>query len=433
MFTNQNFRCLFRTSSRCCVHDSIPSPLPHSSLSTSLADPLALLTYTQQTVLMPPSLPKDQSNESVPDRLTPPWNHPRRSQSGSGARSPAFTNYSSTRDNLINKAERLNRRVLATVEKMTMLQRILAVVGILTLATLGILFLVFNEKIFGALEPLAAKWKDTTGGWTILWAITFVAAFPPMIGYSTCATTAGFVYGIWEGWLILATATVVGSTCSFVASRTVLRKYVERWIAGDKRFAALTLILKHDGLKLLCMIRLCPLPYSLSNGAMSTFPTVHPGMYALATTMITPKLFIHVFIGSRLAAIAKSGEEMSAGDRAVNYAGIAIGAVVGAGTGWYIYRQTMARAAELEAEDVSDVRTSIRRTGMPPRRFTDDPETALAADTVAEDAHEDEPDFFDEDAPVNSGYRDESDAESDVFGAGDGDDERAIGMRRQSS
>lgn len=323
---------------------------------------------------------------------------------------------------------------MATVKKMTMLQRILVVVGMVVMATLSILFLVFNEKIFGALEPLAEKWKDTTGGWTILWAITFVAAFPPMIGYSTCATTAGFVYGVGEGWLILATATVAGSTCSFLASRTVLRKFVERWVANDRRFAALTLTLKHDGLKLLCMIRLCPLPYSLSNGAISMFPTVHPAMYALATTMITPKLLIHVFIGSRLAAIARSGEKMTAGTRAVNYASIAIGALVGAFTGWYIYRKTMARAAELEAEEIADIRDSVRRTGMPPRQFSDDPETALAAESLAEDEEDDEPDFFDEDAPMKkAGYHDESDADSDVFGAGDGEDEDgAIGMRRQS-
>ena len=382
---------------------------------------------------MPPSLPKDSSNESIPDRLTPAWNHPRRSQS-IGARSPGFANYTSTtfRDNLINKAERFNRRILSTIEKMTIVQRILVGVGIVVLATLGILFLVFNEKIFGALEPVAEKWKDTTGGWTILWAITFVAAFPPMIGFSTCATTAGFVYGVWEGWLILATATVAGSTCAFLASRTVLRKFVERWVANDKRFAALTLTLKHDGLKLLIMIRLCPLPYSISNGAMSMFPTVHPAMYALATTMITPKLFIHVFIGSRLAAIARSGGQMSAGTRAVNYTSIAIGALVGAFTGWYIYRKTMARAAELEAEEIADVRDSVRRTGMPPRRFSDDPETTLAAETLAEDEDDDEPDFFNEDAPAKSGYHDESDAESDVFGAGDGEDHDVIGMRRQS-
>lgn len=41
---------------------------------------------------------------------------------------------------------------------------------------------------------------------------------------------------------------------------------------------------------------------------------------------------------------------MSAGDRAINYASMAFGGLVGTAVGLIIYRRTMARAAELEAE-----------------------------------------------------------------------------------
>lgn len=82
---------------------------------------------------------------------------------------------------------------------MNRLQRVLAGIGLVTLVGLGILFLVFNEKIFGWLQPYAVRWKKMTGGWLILWAITWVAAFPPLIGFSTCGTIAGFVYGFPEG------------------------------------------------------------------------------------------------------------------------------------------------------------------------------------------------------------------------------------------
>jgi uncharacterized membrane protein YdjX (TVP38/TMEM64 family) len=310
---------------------------------------------------------------------------------------------------------------LSVWKKLTTLQKVLVVVALVLINVGGILFLVFNEKIFGWLQPYAEKWKHTTGGWTILWAITFLTAFPPIIGYSSCGTTAGFVYGIWEGWLILATATIVGSFCSFIASRTVLKKYVERLVANDKRFAALTLTLKQDGIKLLCLIRLCPLPYSLSNGAMSTFPTVQPHMYALATALITPKLFIHVFIGSRLAAIAKSGEQMSAGTKAVNYTSIVVGGLVGAGVGWYIYRSTIQRARELETQEAANVQDTIRRTGAPPKQFMDDPEAQLAAETLADDT----PDYFDE--TTEPQYRDETD--EDPFSRGDDIDHGAIVMQ----
>ena len=138
-------------------------------------------------------------------------------------------------------------------------------------------------------------------------------------------------------WFIVATATVAGSTCSFLVSRTILSNFVHRLVANDTRFAALSLVLKHDGLKLLIMIRLCPLPYSISNGAISTFPTVQPLIFALATAIASPKLLIHVFIGARMAAIA--GGHMDAGTKAINYISIIGGAIIGILTGWLIYRR----------------------------------------------------------------------------------------------
>lgn len=332
------------------------------------------------------------------------------------------------RDELINNAEKIHRRVMATYNKMSPLQRVIAFVLMLAAGVTGLLFLIFNERIFGFLEPYAEKWKHTTGGWTILWALTFLTAFPPMIGYSTCGTMAGFVYGVGEGWIIYASATIAGSFCSFIVSRTILRQYVERMIKNDKRFAALTLTLKEDGLKLLCMIRLCPLPYSLSNGAMSTFPTVEPSAYALATALITPKLLIHVFIGSRLAEIAKNKGEMSAGTKALNWASIAFFGVLGASVGWFIYQKTMQRARQLEADEQDRVRQATRTIGHLPGEFADDPEAQVAAGTLAREDDDGMAYFDDQPSPLP--YRDD-DTDEDVFGKGDGDGDDAHDATRK--
>lgn len=64
-------------------------------------------------------------------------------------------------------------------------------------------------------------------------------------------------------WFIVAAGTITGATCSFMACRYCFQNFAKRMVATDKRFAALALVLKHDGIKMLCAIRACPLPYSL--------------------------------------------------------------------------------------------------------------------------------------------------------------------------
>ena len=341
---------------------------------------------------------------------------------------------------MMRSADKFQRRALKTYGKLTILQKIVLVIAGISTLVLGILFLIYNKRIFGWLGPVAEKWRNIRGGWLIIWALTFTVSFPPLIGYSTVVTLAGFVYGLpgyarlrvymklWDiafanesvRWFIVATATVCGSAASFVVSRTVLSRFVQRLTQNDKRFAALSLVLKHDGLKLLCMIRLCPLPYSLSNGAISTIPSVTARDFAIATAIISPKLLIHVFVGSQLGSLAEHGDKMSAGAKAASYLGMAIGGVAGLVTGWWMYRKVGARAKELEAEEAQHVRTDSHSSSVPPT-FTDglgDEEAEIGlgrGDDISLHTNEfDEQEYRDD-------FSEDEDAR-DVFGAGDGED-----------
>lgn len=185
-------------------------------------------------------------------------------------------------------------------------------------------------------------------------------------------------------WFIAATATIAGSTASFLLSRSLLKNMVQRLIANDTRFAALSLTLKHDGLKLLVMIRLCPLPYSLSNGAVATFPTVNWASYAAATAIVSPKLMLHIFIGSQIEKIAATPDgKMDAKTKAISYLSILIGMVAGVATGYFMYNKTKQRAAQLEAEE----RAGIRRTSVDDLEndYADDPSALEAAERLREE------------------------------------------------
>lgn len=275
----------------------------------------------------------------------------------SGRSSPPL----SYRARFFSSAHVAQRKITKIFISLPLYQRVLAVLFVVFVNISLILILIYNERIFGFLAPYAAKWRDLNGGWMLLWILTFISAFPPIFGYSTTLTISGFVYGVPKGWLIVATATICGSLASFYASRTILSKYVHRIVGQDRRFEALSSTLEQDGLKILCMIRLCPLPFSLSNAALSTFPTIKPASFACATAITSPKLFIHVFIGSRMAAIANFGHEhqLDFKTRVINYFSIIAGIIIGTTVGWFIYQRTMARARELDISELGDTHGNV--------------------------------------------------------------------------
>jgi len=146
---------------------------------------------TARALALPVSPPR---SPNVPHQGTQaPWTRRRSSQSL--IRSAPQRRGTSLVDKTINYAERTWRQLFKTVEKMTPIQMIASVLVGVTTIVLAILFLVYSEAIFAWLEPVAEKWKNLRGGWLILWLMCFATAFPPVIGYSTCLTLAGFVYG----------------------------------------------------------------------------------------------------------------------------------------------------------------------------------------------------------------------------------------------
>ena len=138
---------------------------------------------------------------------------------------------------------------------------------------------------------------------------------------------------------------------------------------------------------------------------------------------------IHVFIGSRLAEIARKGEKMDRRTKAINYASIVGGMVLGIVTGYVIYQRTVARSRELEAEERNAQKSRRSNRLAPPNSFVDDPE---AGDIEREAGNNDVIDFLDPEVETE-GYQDDFDDEEDdnVFVYGDGTRDEAIGLDKR--
>ncbi|EFQ26407.1 hypothetical protein CGRA01v4_05540 [Colletotrichum graminicola] len=323
----------------------------------------------------------------------------------------------------VRYAIRTGNRLWDMYLSLSPVQRVAVAAFLLVVNVLGILMLIYSHAIFKWLGPVAQKWRALPGGWLIIWAFTFLTAFPPMIGYSTAISISGFVYGFPLGYPIVATATVAGSLTAFYTSRGIFSGYVHQLVGQDHRFIALGQVLRKDGLGMLTAVRFCPLPYSLSNGFLSTIPSIKPWAFAASTALASPKLLVHVFIGSRLALIAEKGDEMTTGGKAINYISMILGGTVGLVVGWLIYQRTMARAAELALEE-AEANGLVPGSDDTPDYL--DVEAGLVdPEDVAALMGDDDISLWTREADEESGYRDDDDENED--------DVNGIGMKNQNA
>ena len=160
---------------------------------------------TARALALPISPPRSPSQQQPQVS----WSRRSRSYSRSVSGRQGSTSF---RDRTINDLQRTGRHMLKMAEKMTPVQKVSAVIAGIVSIAITILFFIFSEKIFAWLEPIAQTWREMRGGWLILWACTFVTAFPPIIGYSTCLTLAGFVYGFPNGYVASSSFNYVRGT-----------------------------------------------------------------------------------------------------------------------------------------------------------------------------------------------------------------------------
>ncbi|GLB33709.1 putative SNARE associated Golgi protein [Lyophyllum shimeji] len=196
----------------------------------------------------------------------------------------------------------------------------------------------------------AQKLAETSFGWLGLAGAIVLISFPPLIGHTTLSTLCGFAYGM-KGFWITSSASVVGAALVFVVLRFSFSKRLRQWSERNEKWQALEAVVEAKGLPLIILIRISPFPpWVYSNSLFASIRAVKLWQFVTATFFIFPKLALHVFIGSRIAALSDGDQRghMDTQTKVINGLLIVGGIVVAVFTSWMVYNMVQKHIRHLE-------------------------------------------------------------------------------------
>jgi uncharacterized membrane protein YdjX (TVP38/TMEM64 family) len=123
------------------------------------------------------------------------------------------------------------------------------------------------------LEALAARLDAIAAlGWwapALLFMAAYVLASVAFVPGALLTLLAGATFGMARGVPLVFASAVLGSSAAFGIARTIARDRVTRWLARDRRAAAVADAVAGEGLKIVLLLRLSPVvPYNLLNYAL---------------------------------------------------------------------------------------------------------------------------------------------------------------------
>lgn len=185
---------------------------------------------------------------------------------------------------------------------------------IVTVFATGLHRLVSLEQLGAHYEDLRA-WAGRHPLWApLLFGLIYAAAVAVSVPGATILTvTAGLLFGIVTGSIVVVIAATVGATLVFVIARTALGEPLRRRAKGQA-FERMQAGFQADALSYLLVLRLLPLfPFWLVN-LVPAFLGVPISTFVLATAIgIVPASVVYASVGNGLGAVLAAGGQPDLG------------------------------------------------------------------------------------------------------------------------
>ncbi|NIA13730.1 MAG: hypothetical protein GWP08_06580 [Nitrospiraceae bacterium] len=185
-----------------------------------------------------------------------------------------------------------------------------------------VIFLVFITAVvlLGRVFPLkdyVLALLDRTarlGPWgPVLIGLAYIPATVFLVPGSLLTLGGGFLFGVVRTTAAVSVGSTLGACAAFLVGRSLVRGWVERKVAGNARFAAVSGAVAERGFTIVLLTRLSPLlPFNFLNYAFSLTRVPFP-RYTLASWI---GMFPGTVLYAHLGAGARSLTEAAAGDAA---------------------------------------------------------------------------------------------------------------------
>lgn len=172
----------------------------------------------------------------------------------------------------------------------------------LSIGALGIMALFFAFKELPLADWIGdlLAWIQTLGpAAPVILVVVYVIACILLIPGSLITLGAGFLFGLFNGYIVVTIGSVAGATVAFLIGRTVAREWISERVNEKPKFKAVDDAVGKRGFYIVLLTRLSPLfPFTLLNYFYG-ITAVRLRDYALASWIgMIPGTLMYVYFGS---------------------------------------------------------------------------------------------------------------------------------------
>ncbi|KAI8380326.1 hypothetical protein BD560DRAFT_347468 [Blakeslea trispora] len=217
---------------------------------------------------------------------------------------------------------------------------------ILSSSVITYLFLKYREVLLQSAQHYALRIKSMRYGIVLMTLLPTITSIPPIFGFTLSVTLNGFVYGFPLGCLPATIGGFIGSMLTLILVRqSRLLSWLKLSESRQETFEAIEAAIGEGGLKMLLLVRICPIPWQMSNLFLSLCEdTISWQHYTLAALIASFKFNWEVWVGSQLADL--SDPDLPPTTHRITLITMAVGLIVLAGVFYWLYCTTMQKLNE---------------------------------------------------------------------------------------